>query len=349
MSAPSRRWVVERVPHLRGYVVEWVDKNAYLLSRRNELFRASTLRHPFERLGTIPAPRWKALVARLRTGQRLLRFMCYNALRLPDGSIFLTFDRMVAVWRGGRVVVLRGLVRPTRVLRAGCACGDGGQIFLGEYRSNRARDEIRIYRYETAADAVEVVHTFPAGAVRHVHGIYRDPYTGALWCVTGDRASECRMLRTWDGFRSLEVIGAGDESWRCVSVQFTRDAIYYGTDAEEAPNYIYRMARHGWRREIVGEVDGPVYYSKRVGDDLFFAVAAELWPSQREPDGSLWAVGPDGQCERLTSYRKDPWSVRFFLPGLLHFSGGESDSEFFFQGVALAGVDNETYRVRRRA
>src|SRR5262249_22724453 len=157
-----------------------------------------------------------------RPAQRLLRFLFYNVLRIEDGAVFVTFDKQAGIHEEGRFHLLEGLVKPCRVLRGACALDRNGTVYFGEYLLNPERGPVLVYRRERGTRRVEVVHPFPAGSVRHVHGIYHDPYTGSLWCVTGDGASECRMLRTRDGFATLEEIGAGDETWRCVSLLFTQ-------------------------------------------------------------------------------------------------------------------------------
>ena len=54
-----------------------------------------------------------------------------------------------------------------------------------------------------------------------------------------------------DALQTLPAVGAGDETWRAVSVQFTRDAVWYATDAEFRPNRLFRLDRaSGRRREI---------------------------------------------------------------------------------------------------
>jgi hypothetical protein len=181
---------------------------------------------------------------------------------------------------------------------------------------------VQVYRYTPGSRHVDVVYTFPAGSIRHVHGVYHDPYTDALWCVTGDKDSECPILHADDGFRTLEVIGKGDETWRCVSLLFTEDAVYYSMDAEFVRNWIYRIDQKSGRRDALGSVDGPVYYSYAFGKDLFFAVTAELCPSQQGKSASLWHVSEVGDLKQIFSVEKDRLPVKYFMPGTPHCQPG---------------------------
>jgi hypothetical protein len=342
------RWTLSEEEDLRGYTLEWAEPGFFILSKRNQLFHSRSLRLPFTELVEFPTPRWKREVARIRLAQRLFRFMFYNVLKLPDDSLFLTFGKDVGFYANGMFHPVEGLGRPFRVLRAACALDDEGRVTFGEYLPNAQRGPVEVYQFTPGDRRAKVVHRFPAGSVRHVHGIYHDPYSRRHWCVTGDRKSECRVIATPDNFRTLQTVGEGDESWRCVSLQFTRDAVYYGMDAEFEQNYLYRLDRQTGGRETLTALEGPVYYSYAAGEHLFFAVSAELCPSQQGRSASLWHVDPQGHCARLFEMEKDDFPLRFFMPGTMHFPLGPGLSDqLFFHVVALRGGDNRTFSLRR--
>ncbi len=327
--------------------IEWIEPGRVLLSRRNDLYESPALDAAPRHIGTFPAPWWSGAAARLRQGQRALRFMYYNVVPLQDGSIFLSFAKSVGVWRDGAITPLRGIARPCRILRSGAALASDGAVYFGEYLDYAGSRDMRVYRYRAGDDEVEVAHAFAPGEVHHIHGIHADPYDGSLWCLSGDVKGECRVMRSADGFRTMDVIGSGDESWRTVSVQFSDDAIFYATDAEFMQNYIMRIDRRSGARTTVGPVGGPVYYSCAAGGRLFFAVTAELCPSQPEPIAELWCVDPvAGTHRRIVTLRKDVYSVRYFMPGTIDFARGPRDAErIFFRATALAR-DNRMFSLR---
>jgi hypothetical protein len=158
------------------------------------------------------------------------------------------------------------------------------------------------------------------------------------------------MLRTSDGFSTLDVVGAGDESWRAVSVQFTKGAVFYGSDAEFSQNYLYRIDRRSGRRDSLGPTGGPVYYSCRSGGDMYFAVTAEMCPSQTDRCAALWCVGENGSIERVVQMTKDRWHKKYFMPGTLHFPSGPGlADQLLFHAVGLARADNRMFSLRRAA
>jgi hypothetical protein len=279
-------------------------------------------------------------------GQRLLRRLFYNVVRLPDRSLFLTFAKQIAVFRDGRLVPVEGLRRPFRVLRGSAAVDDGGNAYFGEYDLNPDRTEICVYCLPAATSKAEVVHVFPARSIRHVHGVFYEAARRRLWCTTGDRGRECRICVSDDSFRSLAEVGAGDETWRCVGLSFGRKEAFYGTDAEFRANHLYRLDTETGHRTRIAEVDGPVYYAARRGSTHFFGTAAEGCPSQPINAASIWCVEPSREPRCLASWAKDPWP-KVMMHGTLHFTLGSSDVNMpllcYLHG--LSGQDERTVAI----
>jgi hypothetical protein len=338
-------WSLRELTHLRGYAVEWADESFFLLSQRNSLYRTASLDEPPKFVAAVPIPRWKSIVGALRPAQRALRLNFYNAIPLPSGSVFVTFARSLGVIdASGWYRPLAGLLRPTRVLRNAAALDDDGSVYFGEYVLNPERQEIRVYRLPPGSERLEVAHTFSAGEIRHVHGIYRDETDGALWCTAGDRGDECCIYRTADRFQTMEVVGHGDESWRTVSLRFTPRAVYYGMDAEFTQNFLFRVDRDSKVRTQLSELDGPVYYATSYRDWQFFGVTAELCPSQPRREGSLWAIAPDGNCQKVLVFKKDWYPLKLFQAGTWTFPSGPGSSQgVLFSTIGLQGADARVF------
>ncbi len=340
-------WNIENIPHLTGYTVEWAEPGNYYLSKRDRVFHSDDLGQPLKEIARIDAPLWQRAAGTFRLGQRLLRFMVYNIVPLANGDLFVTFGKTVGIIRNGRYFELPGLLRPCRVLRGGCAMDQNGDLYFGEYLANTDRGPIRIYRYPANGDRIEVAYTFQAGSVRHIHGLYLDKYTNSIYCLTGDAERECRIVKSSDGFASIETVGEGDESWRAVSVLFDAGHIYYGTDAEYEANQIFRFDRRTFQREKLGEVSGTVFYSKLIGADLFFTTTAENAPSQKENVAGIWTVGRDATVRNIAEFEKDIWHGGLFMFGTIHFPfENRFDDRLYFSLVGVKG-DDETFCLRR--
>ena len=333
------RWHAEPVAQLKGFTIEWAEPDDYILSRRDVLFHSPDLVPPFTPIGRFPLGMLPRLGSRVDPVRRALRASYYNVLRVAENRIVVTFDRSVAALSDGRMRLIEGIDRPFRVLRGASALTSDGSVWMGEYVRTREPTPVRIYRLPSDGKRLEVVHTFPADFARHVHGVYVDPLDESLWCLTGDAGDHCKILRSADGVEPFTSVGSGDESWRAVSIQFRDDAVYYATDAEYAANALYRIDRRTGTRDEVARIDGPVYYSHRVGDDLFFAVSAELCPSQVGRSATLLHLDAGDRLTTVASFTKDFWPVHQFQPGTLSFPRGRgTGSGFFFSAVAVTGA-----------
>lgn len=351
-------WELTELRSLRGATLEWLSAEELYVSRANRLYRAEVTNGtpgPLTFYAAVPLKFWKTLAGRVRLGARALRLSFYNLLRLGPNDWFYTFGRDIGRLTDGRAQALPGIVRPMRVLRGGCALATSGNVYFGEYVMNHERDSsIRLYQYDPAAHRTAIVHEFAPAEVRHIHGIYADPVEqGTLWVLSGDLPDECRVMRTRDEFRTLEVVGTGDESWRAVSACFSPEALYYGTDAEFVQNALYRLDRHSGQRIQLNAIGGPVYYSASSGQDHFFGVTAELCPSQADPFAELWHIAagenPVPQAKCLLRIAKDRWPVKYFQAGHFQFPQGPGLSgALHFSVLGLAGADGRAYQLRRR-
>jgi hypothetical protein len=349
LTPAGSAWSMREERQLRGYTIEWAEEKEYILSRRNQVFRSYDLQPPFQHIGSFPAPRWKKTVTQSRLAQRLLRWMYYNIVKLPDDELFVAFDKSIGVIRNGKVELLDSqMSHAFRILRGGIAVDGRGNVFFGEYFPNLERGPVRIYKYDKTSQKLNVAHEFPPGLVRHVHGVFYDPYSNDLWCTTGDIEGECRIMRTHDGFETVEVVGSGEETWRAVSLAFTGQAVYYGTDAEFLQNVLYRIDRSNGNRRELASVSGTVFYNHKAGNDLFFGSTAEMCPSQKEATAEVWRIGSNDECERILSIPKDMYHRILFMLGTIHFPCGPGlPNDIFFHAVALKGADNRTYRLSR--
>jgi hypothetical protein len=335
--------------------LEWHGDGQVIGSRGRDLYSGRLNNSRLEWIGATPVCVWKKLLGPSKLCRRALRLMYFNVVPITQNRFAVWFDKSIGLIEHGNFTPIMERNR-FRVLRQGVAQSDCF-FYFGEYFGNPNRDPVNIYRFRTSdtCPKVEVVYTFPAKSVRHVHRIQQDPYSSELWCMTGDLPHECQILKTGDQFDTLHLVGGGDESWRCISPLFTEKSIYYATDSEFDQNAIYRIDRISGERTLISTIDGPVYYSILVGNDLFFAVTAENCPSQSSPHASIWHVhNKDGETEKakqLVRFKKDILSPKLFLPGTITFPSGPCDKSgvLYFNTFSLRGADFGAFKLSRAA
>jgi len=199
-------------------------------------------------------------------------------------------------------------------------------LYFGEYFGNPDRQAIHIYGSQDGGRHFETVYTFPPGTVRHVHGVFADPYSDLLWVTTGDTDEESAIWITDDRFGHLERVVGGTQRHRAVQLLFTERFVYFGSDTPLERNYLYRLERESGRVKCLQTVQGPVFYGCKVGDVLFFSTVVEPSSVNVERHACLWG-SPDGnswQC--LAKFRKDFWPMKLFQYGQILFPSGENNT-----------------------
>lgn len=282
---------------------------------------------------------WRRITGSQTLTSRLFRdgFHCLIALRsghligavpgaivrcCPGSSEFQT---VYAVQRG---------TRPLNI-----AADPDDRLYWGEYFNNPERDAVHVYGSADRGVTWEIAYTFAAGLVRHIHNIIYDRWDDCFWVLTGDYASECRILRASRDWRSVDVVVSGNQQYRAVSFIPTEEALYFATDTPLDRNYVYRLDRSGDIARLES-ISSSSLYGCQVGNALFFSTMIE--PSEVNPsqDAALFGSAEGNTWSRLLGWRKDPWPSRYFQYGNVILPAGENTTHVLAATpVALRGAD----------
>ena len=216
------------------------------------------------------------------------------------------------------------------------------EFIFGEYRSNPERSTIGIYAVH---EDKELYKKIEMTGIRHIHGIYQDPYTNEIWITTGDTDEEAAIYRTNSAFNKLEKLLYGSQQTRAIKLLFTLDYIYFGSDAPNEPNYIYRMHRDTKEVDRLIQVGSSVFHGCKVGEWLFFSTAiepsnvnttkyAEVWGS---PNGTEW------KC--ILQFKKDIWPMKYFQYGQVFFPNGQDNGKDLWVSPFATKYSNTTFSV----
>ena len=197
-------------------------------------------------------------------------------------------------------------------------------MYYGEYRANREGSPVHVWASRDQGATWEAIHRF--SDVRHIHGVFADPYDEALWITTGDSDRAAGIWRTRDRFATVERVAGGSQQTRAVQLLFTRAHVYFGSDAPAGVNHIYRLRRADHAIERLQQVEGPVYYGCRAGGRLFFSTACEPPALPRTREVAVWSSADGEQWRQVAAFRKDPWPARIFQHGHVLFPAGRRRS-----------------------
>jgi len=115
--------------------------------------------------------RWMSRSRLLERGGRL---GVHGFRPLPDGGGVAVLRRRLA-WCAPGEHRFREVLRIPRGSRPLNIClTSAGRVYFGEYFNNPDRDAVHVYGSENG-EHWSVVHTFPAGTIRHVHNVVEYP------------------------------------------------------------------------------------------------------------------------------------------------------------------------------
>lgn len=274
----------------------------------------------FKHIALLPFGIKERLFSGVKMIARLTRTGIFHILKLGTGDLMAFSGRDIFRYSHAGGWSSCGKIVGSRPLAV--ALGHTGDIFYGEYRNNAERSPVSVWRSIDNGVIWNPAWTF--NNIRHIHGVFYDPYTKSIWVTTGDKDVECGIWVTNDNFIHLDLVVGGTQQFRVIQLLFTKQFIYFGSDALIEENYIYRMERKTGKIDALQKVLGTVFCGCKVGDNLFFSTAVEPSTYSKNNYACLWG-SPDGdRWKCITKFYKDIWPMKLFQYGQIIFPAGDN-------------------------
>ncbi len=277
-----------------------------------------------------------------------------RAMRADKCNLFVNKKGNILGIRGGAVYAIRESqahflfnIQGDSVLHRSI-CEDGqGNIYFGEYFMNPDRKPVRVWRVSADLSEWQIACELPN--IRHVHGIYPDPFDkGAFWITVGDFAGECFILRTRDNFKTNERFGDGSQIWRAVNLFFTKDNICWLTDSNLELNRACCMNRRDGALELGQDIDCSAWYGCTTVEGLHIAfTTVEQGPAILSNESSVLVSEDAFHWKKVYGFKKDFWRpVKVFKYGVISCpSGNLSANTFYISGEGLVGLDGVSMKI----
>lgn len=335
---------IKRELFFRNIRIVEVGEDSLIGARGYRLFRYTLSTGKWSYIGKVADAKF-ALAARFRLLSRLLRTEIHFFTTLSGGAqvcvakngIFKfnktnrRFEKCFDITRGSRPLNL---------------CEDvNGNLYFGEYFHNAEREPVHIYKSADQGDTWKIVYSFPAGSIRHIHGIHADPYTNALWVTTGDLEGECIIGYTTDQFASFNTVFRGGQEYRACNLLFFSDKVVYGTDSETAQNFIKLFDRGTLEVTDIASIQGSVISAVKTGEKCFLSTTVEPSKVNLDQNAYLWMYdNAGGKASVIASYRKDRFDHIYFQFGLCRLPEYKTSKSnyIYFTGAALRRIDGHS-------
>lgn len=276
---------------------------------------------------------FERFVGRFRLCRQALRVGIHHLLPLNDGNILVSLKRRTLILSPeGNIVNTFDTYQGNKPGHQGICVTPKGIIFFAEYLLNSDRTKaVNLYRSDDNGMTFDIVKTFPAGDIRHLHFVKWDPYEECLWLGTGDYGKdnmENRLYRSDDNGGTWTLIGSGSQDWRAIGVCFTPDYLVWGTDAGSCPDTVHlvRMERQTKQLDVLEDMEGPCHGCATFKDGrVLFSTGVEGGENEKDALARLKLFNGKSTDE-LWKRRKDIWPL-IVQYGVMRFPLGTENCE----------------------
>ena len=330
-------------------VVHCIKDDEIWTSSNYTLYQSKDEGTTFNKMSDLPVLFIIPILTRLPLFTRVFRrFGIRTIMQLKSGTILIVANRKLLRFTQHKYEVVYRFSRGFGPMREGWCEDDEDNCFIGEYFLNERRNtHVDLLKSTNDGQSWKTVYSF--NNIRHIHFVQYDPYNQKIWLGTGDTDDESAIWLSHTKGETWTKIVSGDQRFRAVSLLFTQDHVYWGSDAPTRQNYIYRYHRSSGEIEQLAAVNGPVYYSTILKNGIkIFTTTAEgnsegksvTWDNKAH----IWA-SEDGVCwEDLIHWEKDLYPHIFGYGSVLLPHGQPSDT-LFFTPQCLRKVDNILHSV----
>ncbi len=165
-------------------------------------------------------------------------------------------------------------------------------MYFGEYFTNPERTGVNLYKSNNNGKSWDTAYHFPAGQIRHIHAVQKDPYSEKLWVCTGDADDESMVAYSVDSFKTLTVIGQGSQIWRVCQLVFTENTVYWGTDTGHSKLAgIYKWNRESTELNKLQKINDAVFYCTRLaGGTIVMSTDREGMSNKKDDKTRIYII-----------------------------------------------------------
>ncbi len=215
------------------------------------------------------------------------------------------------------------------------------ELLYGEYRSNPEKSSIKVLSSQDHGLTWTPIYKF--NNIRHIHGVFHDPYTNWIWITTGDSNEESAIWVTKDHFSTVEIVSSGSQQTRAVTLLFTQAHIYFGSDTELEQNYINRLNRSTQKIEQLQSIEGSVFWGNIVNNTLFFSTVCEPSRINLSKWCSIW-MSSDGTTWDTVCKMKRGWlPLKYFQYAQIRFPIGQNNTNKLYFSSFSTRNSHQTY------
>jgi len=326
-----------KIPHRFFYV----DHSHSIFQKQEKLFKLKFGEEKFSEILSLNSDNIKDKISyHIHIISRLLRKGVHHFIPIDENHSAYIYNKKLCVTDGSKMMLDLPIPgsRPLSFEKI------GNEIIFGEYRSNPERSPVSVFAIQLGNKPVlQKKYTFKN--IRHIHGVYRDPFTHSIYITTGDENNEAAIWNTTNNFKTIEKILSGSQQTRAIKLLFDEHYIYFGSDTSYEKNYLYKLDKQSKELTQITDVGSSVFHGCKVKNWFFFSTAIEPSRINKTRYAELWA-SPDGNKWRcILKLKKDILLMKYFQYGQIFFPNGPGDDSNLWISPFATKYSNKTIKI----
>lgn len=259
---------------------------------------------------------WWTILRRSRLMSRLLRLDRINVLKIAEARLLIIYNREVFICElntGQPRKVFK--FERTRYVHTQSIALHGERIVIGEYGNVGDSKEVGILLSVDAGLSWEYRPLFSRGTTKNILAVKYDWCAECYWVFTGDTQKESAIFLFDQDFNLVKSLGRGLD-YRAISSFFLPDQVVWLTNNPFGTSRVLIYDRTTGTIEVGPALPGPVWYSTKIGNDIYCCTAAE--DVAGEPGDNVYVLHSRDYIhwDQLCAFKKDGMNKRLFLYGL---------------------------------
>jgi hypothetical protein len=335
--------IQKTVPHM---IAQWADQAEVQTSSGYSIYSSRDECQTFNKIADLKVTSLTKGFGKSRLLTRAMRLGIRDLRKLKSGTTLAIADRKIFRAENDDFKPVFHFRQGFGPLREGWCEDNEGICYLAGYFLNDKRDSpVNLVKSTDDGQSWEIMRSIRQ--IRHIHCVQYDTFSREIWMGTGDRDSESSISFSQDKGNTWVDLGSGDQQFRTVSFLFTRDYVYWGSDAPTRQNYIHRYIRKSGSIQRLVAVNAPVHYSTLLQNGtMLFATTAEgdsegksaAWDNKAH----IWASEDGTSWTDIISWEKDLYPYILGL-GRVYFAHGQTRDKVYFTTEALRKADDTLF------
>ena len=321
-----------------------IDDERIIIFRHGKIYSYDIISGAFSSVCNLKMPILKKVVSYSRIAERTLRIEPRCAVKFKEEGIVLSF--------AGAIYYINEKSKTSKIehhFRTGMSntlqlvpiCdirGFADSIVYGEYWQNPNREAVRIFA--RSGGTWEPVFTFPAGTIKHVHGMISDRKRNCVYIFTGDDDKESGIWVAKENFKSVEPLLIGNKNYRTCVGFADESGLLIATDNPFETNFLryIKLTEEGKVSTIndIMQINGPCIYGTQWKNSLVFSTSVEqdytternllidvfsrkLGKGTKTDETVIYLGNMHAGFSEIVRYKKDMWPMGLCAFGTVKF------------------------------